>query len=473
MRHFSLEALERMIGARRLGPPGGGFTSVGTDSRQIRGGECFFAIRGGSFDGNDYIGQAFARGAACAVTDRPAAARGLEDRPVLVVDDGVAALGRFANGHRRLAGFKVVAITGSVGKTTTRRIAEHALGRRFRVFSSPRNFNNSIGLPLTLLGADDRHEVVLAELGASFPGEISALSRIAEPDAAVVTAACLAHLDGFGSLEAIIGEKLSISEGLRPGGVLFINGDCGGLVEAARREGLDYTAFGSGEHCQIRYRPAGGDGLSNRFVIDGVEVVLPLIGRGSVQNAAAAWAVCRHLGMTAADFAAAVRAMPQVDMRCRLLEFGTLAVINDCYNASPASMANALDALVRLGAARGRGRLVFICGDMAELGKQTCGLHDQLGRAVAAAAVQCLVAVGDLAGRAAAAAVEASGGRLKAHCFPDAVSACNKLEELIKEYDIVLVKGSRCVRLELAVETLGKIFARQPAAGSRDGLDTR
>jgi len=464
MREFSIEKLSRMIGAAMYGPRGGVFTGVSTDSRTIRGGECFFALRGPHFDGNDYIEKAFDRGAACAVADRVHREPGLERRPVLLVEDVLAALGCFAGQYRRLMGFKVVAITGSVGKTTTRRIAEHVLGRYRPVFSAPGNFNNSIGLPLTLLGAEDRHEVVLAELGASFSGEIEDLARIAEPDVAVVTNVCLAHLAGFGSLEAIMREKLSISRGLRPGGVLFINGDCPGLADLARGGGLEFRTFGSSVCCDIRYRPADAGGFESRFFIDSVEVVLPLISRGSMENAAAAWAVCSSLGLSASDFAVAARTVSAVKMRCQLLRFGGLAVINDCYNANPASMANALEALARLGAAAA-GRLIFVCGDMAELGENSGGLHEQLGRAVAEAKVDCMIAVGHLAARAATAAVKASGGGLKACCFTDAVSACNKLQELIKEYDIVLVKGSRCMHLELVVETLEKTFARKHATG--------
>jgi UDP-N-acetylmuramoyl-tripeptide--D-alanyl-D-alanine ligase len=247
MKQFSIKQLSRILDARidydtAREPVAIGradlLTAVSTDSRNIKQGDCFFAIPGGKFDGHDYITEAFAKGAACVVVSREV--KGAHDKPVLRVDDTIKALGDFAGYYRRESAFKVVAITGSVGKTTTRQIIYHVLGRHYRVKQSPRSFNNNIGLPLTLLDAEPDDDIVVAELGANHPGEIAYLARIAQPDIAVVTNVHPAHLEGFGDLQTIIREKLSIAEGLSPNGVLIINGDIDALVHACRVKALGF-----------------------------------------------------------------------------------------------------------------------------------------------------------------------------------------------------------------------------------------
>ena len=198
------------------------FTGVSINSRTTQPGDCFFAIGGENFDGHDYVAEAFVKGAVCAVVSRDTKFTG---GALLRVPDTIRALGDLAREYRRRANFKVVAITGSVGKTTTRQIAYRVLSQHFRVVQAPKNFNNDIGLPLTLLDADPEDEIVIAELGSNHPGEIAYLTRIAQPDIAVVTNVYPAHLAGFRDLETIIQEKLSISEGLRSGGILIINAD--------------------------------------------------------------------------------------------------------------------------------------------------------------------------------------------------------------------------------------------------------
>jgi len=213
------------------------FTGVSIDSRTTRPGDCFFAIIGNNCDGHDYVLDAFARGAVCAVVSKHVSScvvrdayRGKENTQyairntqynILKVADTVNALGDLARHYRRHNNFKVIAITGSVGKTTTRQIIYHVLSRHYRCYQAPKNYNNNIGLPLTLLGADPQHRIIIAELGSSSPGEIAYLARIAQPDIAVITNVHPAHLEGFGDRQAIIQEKLSIAEQLKPNGLLI------------------------------------------------------------------------------------------------------------------------------------------------------------------------------------------------------------------------------------------------------------
>ena len=459
MKGFSITELARII---KTSPSRAAnhellISSISTDSRTIMPGDCFFAITGEKFDGHDYIRNAFAEGAACAVvgSDRIVDCAG---KIVLKVDDTRKALGRLAREYRRQCGFKVVAITGSTGKTTTRQIIYHVLSRRYRVVQSPKNFNNDIGLPLSLLSAEPQDEIAVVELGTNCIGEIGDLTAIALPDIAVVTNVYPAHLAGFGSVEMIAREKLSIADGLQSGGVLIINGDFDLLVEECRNKGVPFTTFGKSAGCDVNAKDIAADGLAGRFTLDGVRIYLPLPGPGNIENAIAAWAVCRRFGISIDDFARDVKTLSAVSMRAEPMQIGTLTVLNDCYNANPGSMKNALATLAGLDSTGNR-RLVFICGDMAELGPQSLRLHAELGGLIAKTGVRVLLTVGELAKTAAQAAVKNAEYDLQTAAFGDTVSMCKCLEKFIKDSDIILVKGSRAVGLEKTVEKLKELFS--------------
>jgi len=469
MKKFSVDALAQIIKAEPAKNINGFFTGVSTDSRTTKPGDCFFAIRGDNFDGHDYIADAFAKGAACAVVSRDNKSA---DLGLLIVGDTIEALGDFAREYRRQMNFKVVAITGSVGKTTARQIASHVLSRRFRVFEAPKNFNNNIGLPLTLLGADPEDEIIVAEIAGNHPGEIAYLTRIAQPDIALITNVHPCHLEGLGNLQTIIQEKLSISQGLPPDGILIINADFDRLLDAYQANlGTQDTGhagrvmtFGKSTASDIQAENITHTGSDSSFTINGSPVHIPLPGPGNVENAVAAWAICSRFGLTVDDFAHAVETLPVVSMRAELLKIGTLTVLNDCYNANPASMKNALDILANISSHQ-KCRPVFVCGDMAELGNQSRQLHIELGHLIAHAKVQLLLAVGEFARVTAEAAKTGARHDLQTICFKDTASACNNLENFIKDYDIVLVKGSRVAGLETVIEKLKELFS---AAVSRE-----
>jgi len=465
MKEFPIAALAQII---KAGPvvKTGVFTGVSIDSRTTKAGDCFFAIAGENFDGHDYVADAFSKGAVCAVVCKDVEDKKFAGNPILKVHDTVKALGELASQYRRQIDFKVVAITGSAGKTTTRQIVYQALSRRFQVHQSPKSFNNNIGLPLTLLGAGPDCRIVIAELGSNHPGEIAHLTRIAAPDIAVVTNIHPAHLEGFGSLQTIIEEKLSISEGLTHDGILIINADFDRLVTTCRDKGLKFLTFGKSNGADYQGRNIRYEAAASQFTIDGTLVHLPLAGPGNLENTLAAWAVCSQFDLSIDDFAQSVGKLSPVSMRTELLQIGTLTILSDCYNANPASMKNALDILAGLDPARKR-RLVFICGDMAELGTQTESLHAELGTSIAQTKMDLLIAVGKFAKITAGAAKTTAEHNLnsrrpadlKIKCFEDALSVCNNLHEFIKDYDIILVKGSRTARLETVVEKLKELFS--------------
>ena len=458
MKEFSIKNLARIIKAEPAKDANGIIAGVSIDSRTTKTGDCFFAIPGENFDGHNYVADAFAKGAICAVVDKKLDNEDFTGKCLLRVEDTIKALGDFAGEYRRQAGFKVVAITGSVGKTTTRQIIYHVLSQHFCVYQSPRSFNNKIGLPLTLLGSGPQDQIIIAELGSNHPGEISYLTRIAAPDIAVVTNVYPAHLEGFGNLQTIIQEKLSISEGLTSDSILIINADFEQLVDACRAKRAEFITFGKSDGSNYQAGNIRSEGMTSRFTIDGTEVYLPLAGSGNVENALAAWAVCSQFGLTIDDFAQALKTFSPVSMRAELLQIGTLTVINDCYNANPASMRNALDILAGSDST-GKRRLVFICGDMAELGRQAEQLHAELGIYITQAKVELLLAAGKFATVAAEAAKSGAEYDLRTKCFEDTLSVCNNLHKFIKDYDIILVKGSRSAGLEMAVEKLKELFS--------------
>jgi UDP-N-acetylmuramoyl-tripeptide--D-alanyl-D-alanine ligase len=457
MKNFSIAELAKIIKARPT-KDAGTFVGVSTDSRSTRPGHCFFAIPGDNFDGHDYLSDAFDHGAVCAVVSKETTAEKLPGKIILKVDDTVKALGDLAADYRRKTKPKVIAITGSVGKTTTRQITYHILSQHFRVRQAKKNFNNYIGLPLTLLDADPEDQIVIAELGANQPAEIAYLTRIAQPDVALITNVHPAHLEGFGSLEAILTEKLSISQGLLPNGTFIINADCEQLLDACRSTRAEFTTFGKSEGCDIQARNITFSASASRFTIDGTQIDLPLPGAGNVENALAAFSICRQFEITINDFAEIIKTLPSVPMRAEILQIGNLTVLNDCYNANPASVKNALDMLVTLGSEK-KQRLVFLCGDMAELGEHAEKLHAQLADSITKAKVRLLLTVGDLAKVTAETTKTLAQYDLHTKSFADTVSACNNLHKYIKDYDIVLVKGSRVAKLELAVEKLKELFA--------------
>jgi UDP-N-acetylmuramoyl-tripeptide--D-alanyl-D-alanine ligase len=371
---------------------------------------------------------------------------------LIQVPDTLGALARCAQSYRRQGRYTVVGITGSVGKTSTRWITAHCLKSKYRVHQSPKNFNNHIGLPMTLLTANASDEVIVAEMGSNAPGEIADLSHLAEPDVAVVTNAHAVHLEGFGCLEAVMREKISIGQGLKPPGPLFVNADIPALADLACMEYASPVLFGLNPYCDIPALNVTYLANSSRATIHNTDLEIPLPGPGNVVNTLAAWAVCRHLGVSIEAFAESLRSLPPVAMRGETLTLDHLTIISDCYNANPASMKNALAILDAQ--AKPDQRCVLVAGDMAELGPESEALHEALGSDIAQSRVDLVIAVGPLSGIAAQNAQAKSNKRLQIECFEDTMSACAALKSLIQAGDLILVKGSRSARLERAVEVL-------------------
>lgn len=432
-------------------------SGVSIDSRTIEKGQLFMAIAGEAFDGHTFAAAAAQKGAACIVAERPVDVPADVKTPVVLVDDTVAALGQLAAWYRDQLKAKVIAITGSAGKTTTRQMLHHVLSRSYKCRQAQKSFNNHIGVPLTILSAEVDDEVLVLELGSNHPGEIVYLTDIARPDAAVITFVGPAHLEGFLTLDNILREKASIAEGLRPGGTVYANGDQPELVRHLKSSyDKRLVAFGTNAGCDVLGTDLCADGQTGSLVIDGTRVNVPLPGRANLQNALCAWSICRDLKISLSDFSSALASMTPVSMRLEVVNIGPLTVINDCYNANPASMANALGCLQSI-AREKSARAVFIAGSMGELGQLSDQLHIELGQNAAGHGVTVLLASGPFAEQILQGARRVSPS-LTLHAYENTGQLCDNLHKWLRPDDIVLVKGSRSAGLEKAILRLNELF---------------
>ncbi len=458
MMPIDINQIVKIIDGRLIrGEAAGSVDGVSIDSRTIKAGDIFFAIRGEHFDGHDYARGAVQKGASCLVLnhaiDLPAESSGA----VILVDDTIAALGKFAAWYRQQIRATVIAITGSAGKTTTRQILYQVLSEFYRCRQAPKSFNNNIGVPLTILSTEPEDEILLLELGTNAPGEIAELTDIAKPDAAVITFVGPAHLEGFGTLENVLDEKVSIVKGLLKGGTLYLNGDQPELAAKAKTmfTGRIIT-FGTSLNCDIIGTDLRVYGNNGSLVIDGQRVAVPLAGKANLMNILTVWSICRDLKVSLSDYNGITGRLKPISMRLEVLKVGSLTILNDCYNANPASMANALECLKTFRRDK-KDRLVFIAGTMKELGDQSQVLHTELGRKAADEGVTLLLCVGAFAQDTAAGALQRCPG-LQVQVFENTDLLCNNLHKYIQPDDILLVKGSRAAGLERAVLRLHELF---------------
>ncbi|MBI2461913.1 MAG: UDP-N-acetylmuramoyl-tripeptide--D-alanyl-D-alanine ligase [Candidatus Rokubacteria bacterium] len=437
-------------------------TGVSIDSRTLRPGEVFFAIRGPRHDGHDYLAQAIERGAAAAVVSRrPERLAPPVGFPVVLVEDTTPALQRLATHHRRGRRLPVIAVTGSNGKTTTKELIAAVLGEERSVFKAPGNLNNHWGLPLALLGLEAHHEAAVLEMGMSGFGEIAALCRIAQPTVGVLTTIAPAHLETLGSVAGVQKAKGELVEAIGPDGVVVLNAD-DPLVAALGREARGRVVrYGRAEGAEVRLLGAvvaSADGLEFSIGFGGVAqpVHLPLAGEHNAGNALAAAAVGLALGLAPAVIARGLAKVAPLKGRLQWRDAHGVRLLDDTYNANPGSVRAALDTLR---AAGGPGRVFVVLGDMLELGTHTEAAHREAGRWVAGLPADGLLTLGPAA-RLAAAAAQAAGCP-DARALESAETVAAALAERLAPGDRCLVKGSRGMRMERVIERLLPLLARR------------
>ncbi len=420
------------------------------DSRTIRPGELFFAVIGERLNGHDYVDQAFEKGGIAAVVQKNEAARYRDNSRLLAVDDTLLALQNLATAVRRLWGKRLVAVTGSAGKTTTKEAIAHVLSTKFRVLKSEGNFNNHFGLPLMLLKLEPEHDIAVIEMGMSHSGEIAALANIARPDIGVVTNVAPVHLEFFDSIEGIASAKRELIESLPSDGTAILNADDEYVSKFGKSFRGKTVTYGTNPSADVRaenIEPQGSAGTTFDVVAAGQRerVRLPLIGSHNVLNALAAISVALQCGVSVFDSTKALSALTAPPKRGEVIQLGNITVINDCYNSNP----KALEAMVNALAGMPAKRRIVVAGEMLELGPTAEEAHRTSGRHMAERQIDVLLGVRGLA-QAMVESARKSGMRAEFVSTP--AEAGDWLGHETRDRDVVLIKGSRGVKLELALE---------------------
>lgn len=442
-------AARTRIGARAS------YGAVCTDSRQIVSGSLFVALKGEKFDAHQFVQQAVDGGAAGVVVQRGhAISLATPDIAVYEVEDTLGALGALARFHRQRFKIPVGAVTGSNGKTTTKELVASILEVRGPTLKTQGNLNNEVGVPLTLFALEPRHVAAVIEMGMNHKGEIARLTELARPDAGLITVVQPAHLEGLGSIDGVALAKGELFRGLGPKATAVVNLDDARV--AAQAKGLDAKTmtYGRGADAQVRLTSVeahGRDGLAVRIAYGGQEfpVALHLVGDHNAMNATGAFALAIALGYSPAECVRGLEAATAHARRLQILDApGGVTVVDDCYNANPASMTAALRTLGQLSAG---GRAVAVLGDMLELGAGEVQEHGQMG-VTASDAAKLVAFFGPRMKHAHAQAAKKLGGA--ARHFDDVEPLVAWLKSELKKDDVVLVKGSRGMRLERVVEAL-------------------
>jgi UDP-N-acetylmuramoyl-tripeptide--D-alanyl-D-alanine ligase len=437
-RFWTLDRIADALGDGPRGPTA--LARIATDTRTVAAGDCFVALRGEKFDAHDFVADAVAKGAAAVVVHDASRAAKL-GVPVYVVDDTTRALGRLARYRRRAWGRPVIGVVGTNGKTSTKELVRAALGSRLRVHATVGNYNNLVGVPQTLFALPDDADIAVIEMGTNQPGEVAALRAIVEPDVVVVTSIAEEHLEGLGDLEGVLREEISACDGVP---VAITPASQPEIAEAARPRARRVVSAGldAGDVRATRFAVAP-DG-SGDIELDGTAVRVPLRGMHNLRNAMLALATAREAGISVADAARGIAAMPAPPMRVSFESHGAATVINDAYNSNPGSARAALELLEHAGNGRQR---VAVLGTMLELGPQADRLHDEIARVALAAPIDVVIGVGGFAD----ALARVAPGDARAVGGADPASAWDAARSRVRRDAVILLKGSRGVRLERLV----------------------
>ncbi len=448
------------------------------DSRTIRPGEVFFAVRGERMDGHDFVQQAFVKGAIAAAVSiekldkasKRAWTQGAAEATLIPVEDTLIALQLLAQAVRRLWERPLIAVTGSAGKTTTKEAIAHVLSTRFKVHKSEGNLNNQFGLPLMLLKLEPEHDCAVVELGMSHLGEITALAQIAEPETGVVTNVAPVHLEFFRDISEIARAKYELVESLPENGTAVLNADDEYVSHFGRDFEGKVISYGVAPTATVRAENIESKG-EHGSVFDVVarghreHATLPLVGSHNVHNALAAVAVALEREISLAEAVAALATMAPADKRGQVVRIGNITVINDCYNSNPKALAAMVDALAEMPAKR----RVVVAGEMLELGPQGEAMHRESGRHMATKGIDVLVGVRGLAAEMVNAATQAG---MRAEFLTAAEDAGEWLASQTRDGDVVLLKASRGVKLEKALEKLSAVSG-QPSGKARPTANDR
>jgi UDP-N-acetylmuramoyl-tripeptide--D-alanyl-D-alanine ligase len=446
---------------------------ISINSKDIGSNMLFVAIRGERFDGHQFMAEAYNNGAVCMFADKidDTFRNSGFDCSVILVDDTIKALGKLAHYYKKLSKVKTVAVTGSVGKTTTKEFIYAVAGEKFRTRKTEGNYNNEIGLPLTLFSIEPDDEVAVVEMGMSGLGEIEYMSKIAEPDIAVVTNIGTSHMEKLGSRENICRAKMEIAAGLSKDGVLLLNAD-EPLLFSKRETPMEsdlkfmsvYNRAGDFRALNIRHTGTGivYDLIYANKAVTNIEI--PALGQHNVYNSLTAYSVGVLLGMSDEQIRRGLKQFKGAEMRQRIYDLNGITIIDDSYNASPESMRAGIEVLVSM-AAQKNTRAAALLGDMKELGEYSRLMHDQLGQFAAQKKVELLFLYGLMADVMAEAAIKKGVRAENVYVnlnSKDPQTTADMINSALKPGDILLVKASRSVGAEKVIECMKKKKGRRP-----------
>jgi UDP-N-acetylmuramoyl-tripeptide--D-alanyl-D-alanine ligase len=437
------------------------FNGVSTDSRTTGEGELFIALKGAHFDGHRFASDALKKKAGGVMIEEERSGdirwNGYRPKAVIAVKDTLHALGDLALERRRKFGTPLVALTGSNGKTTTKEMIATCLETTFPVLKTKGNFNNLIGLPLTLLGLTERERVVVLEMGMNAPGEIQRLTEISEPDVGLITNIERVHLEGLGSFERVKEEKGALFHSMKKDGAILVNQDDPLVVDLAKEFSGQKITFGISRPAEvmakdIRFRGAEGTSFTLVFGGQELEFHLPLLGKHFIPNALSAVAVATLFGIEVRTAKEALEHFQPFPMRMEVCPLqGGKTLINDAYNANPRSMVLALETLTEV---RGTGRAIAVLGDMLELGDYTEEAHRELGKKAGELSIDLLLVLGKEAPLVADSAIRYGLRPENARVVKNHREVVSILRQIIRKGDWVLVKGSRGMEMEKIVNGL-------------------
>ena len=431
-------------------------TAITIDSRKVAEGGLFIAIKGERSDGHDFIGQCFEKGAACVISEKELPD---EEHSYIQVESSLQALKDLALLYRNNLDVKVVGITGSVGKTSTKETISSVLSEKYRVLKTLGNFNNEIGLPLTVFRLTDDDEVAVLEMGISDFGEMDRLSKIAQPDICVITNIGFCHLENLGTRDGILKEKSSMTDYMNPKGSVIFNGDDDKLKSYTSRDGRTPVYFGLTSSCPFHVENIERKGLKGTYAefvtpTSRIHAHISIPGDHMNYNALAGVAVGYALGMNNDEIARGIEKLVPIAGRNNLIEAKHYTIIDDCYNANPASMKSALDVL-----AYADTRKVAILGDMGELGADELALHREVGAYAAFKNTDVLVCIGALSKDMAEAAKEtvlATEKNMKVFHLDTKEDFYQNLGQILNENDTILVKASHFMEFPEIVKKLSE-----------------
>lgn len=448
MRPMSLEQIAEITDGRLSRSEGAAklIRDVTFDSRAVKGDELFFALRG-ERDGHDFAANAIENGAAAVVVSREIAG----DFPQIIVDDTLNALGNLAKEYRRSIDATINCVTGSLGKTTSRRAIAQVLSARFDVVESKQNFNNLIGLPISILQIEPEHEMAALELGINLPGEMARLAEIAQPDNALIMNIAPVHLEGLRDLETITSEKLEVLNHVRPGGKAFLNIDDERLLQQRILPDDRVIFFGYDADADYRINEVSSDGNFGTVVtVEGTSIRTKLYGRGAAYAVCCAFALASELGLSPVEIADALENFEGLPDRLYVRKVGEITLISDVYNSSPVAVSSALETLATMDSSR----KIAVLGDMLELGEREIEFHEQMGTRAASMGVDKLFLFGELSEAAVKGALKRGMKATDIFITDDYPEIERVVIEAIEPGDAVLVKGSRAMLLERLVERI-------------------